>query len=481
MIQGSIAMSYLVLHMEKFKKEAIRGIQSHNRRERESHSNPDIDYDRSAANYELHEAAASNYAEAIQNRIDELLLVKAVRKDAVRMCGLIVTSDKAFFDGLTPEETRRFFEESKAFLTEFVGAENVVSAMVHMDEKTPHMHFLHVPVTPDGRLNANKIYTRQSLRKLQSGLPAHLQSRGFVIERGVEQTPGSTKKHLDTREFKQQQEALEKLIQESEETSRNSRQLISALEQREEELRKSIEEYERQAEEAEKVLREETDLPKASFLNYPSVLKKASSLIEELKKALAVKHLVQTEKEILQREVDTLRGKLTRLEAGYTAHRKQSHEEKEELEALRSVLEGLEVDGIITGAIASDYQWDRINHICEDLNLKVFSPLWRKNPLVVMENMIESGVRSVIATVAAEGLNEKWLGRELDHKTLEDLKILNERYKVSVSGEGGEYESLTLDSPLHKKSMEIKSFEVIESRDNSRMHVKEVALIDKQK
>ena len=95
--------------------------------------------------------------------------------------------------------------------------------------------------------------------------------------------------------------------------------------------------------------------------------------------------------------------------------------------------------------------------------------------------MIESGVRSVIATVAAEGLNEKWLGRELDHKTLEDLKILNERYKVSVSGEGGEYESLTLDSPLHKKSMEIKSFEVIESRDNSRMHVKEVALIDKQK
>ena len=325
-------MSYLVLHMEKFKKEAIRGIQSHNRRERESHSNPDIDYDRSAANYELHEAASSNYAEAIQNRIDELLLVKAVRKDAVRMCGLIVTSDKAFFDGLTPEETRRFFEESKAFLTEFVGAENVVSAMVHMDEKTPHMHFLHVPVTPDGRLNANKIYTRQSLRKLQSELPAYLQSRGFVIERGVEQTPGSVKKHLDSREFKQQQEALEKLIQESEETSRNSRQLISALEQREEELRKSIEEYERQAEEAEKVLREETDLPKASFLNYPSVLKKASSLIEELKKALAVKHLVQTEKEILQREVDTLRGKLTRLEAGYTAHRKQSHEEKEELE-----------------------------------------------------------------------------------------------------------------------------------------------------
>ena len=73
---------------------------------------------------------------------------------------------------------------------DFVGAENVVSAMVHMDEKTPHMHFFHVSVTQDGRLNANKIYTRQSLRKLQSELPAYLQSRGFAIERGVEQTPG---------------------------------------------------------------------------------------------------------------------------------------------------------------------------------------------------------------------------------------------------------------------------------------------------
>ena len=325
-------MSYLVLHMDKFKKEAIRGIQSHNRRERESHSNPDIDYDRSAANYELHEAASSNYAEAIQNRIDDLLLVKAVRKDAVRMCGLIVTSDKAFFDGLTPEETRRFFEESKAFLTEFVGAENVVSAMVHMDEKTPHMHFFHVPVTQDGRLNANKIYTRQSLRKLQSELPAYLQSRGFAIERGVEQTPGSAKKHLDTREFKQQKEELARLAQEVAVLMRDSLRSLGLLGQREEKLKKSIEAYERQAEEAEKVLRDEHSLPKASLFNYPSVLKKASSLIEELKKALAVKHLVQTEKEILQREVDTLRGKLTRLEAGYTAHRKQSHEEKEELE-----------------------------------------------------------------------------------------------------------------------------------------------------
>lgn len=327
-------MSLFVLHMDKFKKDAIRGIQSHNRRERESHSNPDIDYSRSTGNYDLHESASDNYAQAIQNRIDDLLMVKAVRKDAVHMCGLIVSSDKEFFDKLNADETKRFFEEAATYLTDFVGKENVISAMVHMDEKTPHMHFLHVPVTPDGRLSANSIYTRASLKKLQTELLTYLQGRGFDIQRGVEQKPGAAKKHLDTREFKQQQEALNNLILESEELAQNSRQILDALEQREEELKKNIETYEQQAEEAEKILREDSALPKASIFNYQSVLKKASSFIAELKKALAVTHIAQKQKENLQREVDTLRTKQTRLEAEYTAHRKQSHEEKEELETL---------------------------------------------------------------------------------------------------------------------------------------------------
>ncbi len=310
--------------MDKFKKDAIRGIQSHNRRERESHSNPDIDYSRSVANYDLHESASDNYAQAIQNRIDDLLMVKAVRKDAVHMCGLIVSSGKEFFDKLNADETRRFFEEAAAYLTEFVGKENIVSAMVHMDEKTPHMHFLHVLVTPDGRISANSIYTHASLKKLQTELPSYLQSRGFDIQRGVEQKPSSAKKHLDTREFKQQQEALDRLILESEEFVQSSRQTIDALEQREDELKKSLKEYERQAEEAEKILQGESSLPKPSLFNYQSVLKKA----------VAVKHVVQEQKENLQREVEELRKKQTQLETKYTAHRKQSHEEKEELEGL---------------------------------------------------------------------------------------------------------------------------------------------------
>ena len=321
-------MSFLVLHMDKFKKEAVRVIQSHNKRERESHSNPDIYYARSAGNYDLHEHAADSYAMAIQNRIDDLLLVKAVRKDAVHMCGLIVSSDSAFFEKLSQEETRRFFEESKAFLTEFVGKENVLSAMVHMDEKTPHMHFLHVPVTPDGRLNANKIYTRESLKKLQADLPRHLQSRGFDLQRGVEQEPGAAKKHLNTREFKQQQEALHSLEKEAEAVS-------AELEHRQREesaVRERLQSYERQAQEAEKELSEQTEIPQASMFNYKAALETAHEIIERQKKALAAKSIIVSHNEKLQveienqrEEIDGLNKNLARLAAEKDEEEKRSN------------------------------------------------------------------------------------------------------------------------------------------------------------
>lgn len=319
-------MSYIVLHMDKFKKEAVRGIQSHNNRERESHSNPDIDYERSGHNYDLHQPAIGNYAEAIQNRIDDLLLVKAVRKDAVHMCGLIVSSDSAFFEKLPPEETRRFFEESKTFLVNFAGSENVVSAMVHMDEKTPHMHFLHVPVTSDGRLNANKIYTRESLKKLQTELPAYLQSRGFDLQRGVEQVPGAAKKHLNTREFKQQQ-ALHSLEKEAEAVS-------VELEQRQQEesaMREQLQAYERQAQEAEKILNEDSIIPDASLFNYKPALEKSQAIIERQKEALAVKGIVMAQNEKQQAEIHSLgetvsglKEKLTQSEAARAEEQKRS-------------------------------------------------------------------------------------------------------------------------------------------------------------
>lgn len=311
-------MSFLVLHMDKFKKEAVRGIQSHNLRERKSHSNPDIDYQRSAGNYELLESASDDYARAVQNRIDDLLLAKAVRRDAVHMCGLIVSSDREFFWRLGPEETRRFFEESKAFLTEFVGKENVISAMVHMDEKTPHMHFLHVPVTKDGRLNAKGIYTRDSLKMLQTEFHRHLHSKGFAIQRGVEQEPGAKKKHLDTREFKQQQEELNGMRAEMRELGREALSLIGEMglrRDKEAALEERLQSYETQAQEAEKILREDTDIPEASVFNFKSSLEKARQIIVLQNKALATKRVHADKAQKLEAEVATLQAKCKNLEA----------------------------------------------------------------------------------------------------------------------------------------------------------------------
>ena len=321
-------MSFLVLHMDKFKKEAVRGIQSHNKRERESHSNPDIDYERSAGNYDLHESASLDYAVAVQNRIDDLLLVKAVRHDAVHLCGLIVSSDSEFFKNLSPEESKHFFEESKAFLTEFVGSENVISA-VHMDEKTPHMHFLHVPVTEDGRLNANKIYTRESLKKLQTEMPEYLQSKGFNLQRGVEQVPGAAKKHLNTREFKQQQNALDLLQQQVEAVYIDLEQGL----QEESKMQERVQSYERQAQEAEKILGEDTALPDASMFNYKTTLEKAQRIIEQQKKALASKHLLAAHNEKQQQEIESLKKtvnglneKIIHMEASHTEEQKRSNQ-----------------------------------------------------------------------------------------------------------------------------------------------------------
>ena len=325
-------MSTLILHMSKFKKDAIRGIQSHNRRERESHSNPDIDYSRSQENYDLCDKAASNYAEAIQARIDDLLMVKAVRKDAVHMCGLIISSDKSFFTRMGKEETRRFFEEAAAYLTDFVGKENVISAMVHMDEKTPHMHFLHVPVTQDGRLSANSIYTRASLKKLQTELPIYLQSRGFDIQRGVEQKPGSAKKHLDTREFKQQQESLAGLRREADAVAHEALQLIGEMIERrkqEEVLQERLQSMEQQSREAEAILSDMPELPQASLLNYKSVLKQAQTIMTQQQKSLAEKSMIAAARDKLQAENKTLEKRLQELSRQYSLLKAQYAQEQE--------------------------------------------------------------------------------------------------------------------------------------------------------
>jgi diphthine-ammonia ligase len=152
--------------------------------------------------------------------------------------------------------------------------------------------------------------------------------------------------------------------------------------------------------------------------------------------------------------------------------------EQGDMEGLKNALEGLDIEGVVTGAVWSDYQWDRMNMVCGDLGLKVITPLWRKDQEMILREMIDSGIKAIIVGCYAEGLDESWLGRLINSEAVEELKKIREKYGISVIGEGGEYESLTLDSPMHKFPLEIVSSEVEWKKNNGTLRVKNARLVN---
>jgi len=200
-------MSYAVCRMQKMKAHDLKGIQFHNQRERESRTNPDIDKSQTEKNYDLVHDGKIDYNEHVKEIIESQKTgSRKTRKDAVVVNELLVTSDKDFFDRLDPAEQKRFFEESFKLFSERYGKQNIAYATVHMDEKTPHMHVGVVPMR-DGKLQGKNVFNRQELLWIQDKFPEHMQKLGFDLERGEK---GSTREHLDTREFKKQ--TLEKEI-----------------------------------------------------------------------------------------------------------------------------------------------------------------------------------------------------------------------------------------------------------------------------
>ncbi len=218
---GVIILSHLVCHMGKFTGGNVGGLQKHNQRENKNYGNENIDISKSHLNYDLQNQEHIRYSSKVKEIIKENRVSdKAVRKDAIVYVDTVVGSDKEFFNKLSPEDTRRFFEQSYEYLQKKVGEKNVVSAVVHMDETkgvggSPHMHFSFVPMNEDGTLSAKKKINRNFLREVQDEFPRYLKERGFDIERGME---NSTRKHLEPLEFKKQElkKDIEKAKQEQE-------------------------------------------------------------------------------------------------------------------------------------------------------------------------------------------------------------------------------------------------------------------------
>lgn len=202
-MRGGNKVGYAVVHMMKIKSGAVGGIQSHNNREHEPKTNPDVDMSRSEDNYDL--ISCDNYKRSIKEKLSNLVeSSRAVRKDAVVVCNFIVTSDNETMNALGADHQREFFEDSVKWFSDRYGADRVLNATVHMDETTPHLHIGVMPITQDGRLSAKAIFTKTEMKAIQTEFARDVGEK-YGLERGVE---GSERTHLSEARFKEQK-ALE--------------------------------------------------------------------------------------------------------------------------------------------------------------------------------------------------------------------------------------------------------------------------------
>ena len=192
---------HAILRFEKHKGNPARPLEAHHERQKEQYaSNPDIDTSRSKYNFHIVKPEG-RYYHFIQNRIEQAGC--RTRKDSTRFVDTLITASPEFFKGKSPKEIQAFFQRAADFLIGRVGRENIVSAVVHMDEKTPHLHLTFVPLTKDNRLCAKEIIgNRANLTKWQDDFHAYMVEKYPDLERG-ESASKTGRKHIPTRLFKQ--------------------------------------------------------------------------------------------------------------------------------------------------------------------------------------------------------------------------------------------------------------------------------------
>ena len=207
---------YGILRFKKYKGPAISPIEAHNERTKEQYaSNPDIDTNRSRYNLHLVQPQGRYREEA-----DRMIAAAhcRVRKDSVRVVEALVTASPEFFKDKTNREIRAYFAYALKFLEGRQRPDTFLSAVVHMDEKTPHLHLCFVPLTADGRLSAKEIIgNRKNLVKWQDEFWQHMVKQYPELERG-ESASQTGREHIPPRIFKEmtqltkQKEQLDALL-----------------------------------------------------------------------------------------------------------------------------------------------------------------------------------------------------------------------------------------------------------------------------
>ena len=302
---------YAIMRFAKYKGPEITNIEAHNERRKEKYaSNPDIDLSRSKYNFHLIEPSGRYRAEA-ERQISAAGC--RTRKDSIRVVEVLFTATPDFFKSKKLPEIRQYFEETLRLFEQYQSKETIISAVVHMDEKTPHMHLSFVPLTPDGRLSAKEIVgNKKKLTWWQDKFWEHMVQKYPNLERG-ESASQTGRDHIPPRIFKemthltQQRQKLDQLLtgigpfnskKRASEISELLDSYIPAVEKMRTQLKKYSTAFTSTKAENEKLKRKNKKLSESlEEANHESVLKKLNDakLQREYEKALAVLERIPSE------------------------------------------------------------------------------------------------------------------------------------------------------------------------------------------
>ena len=205
-------MSYAIIRNTKYKRDNLKGIFRHNERRNKNYSNDNIDKEKSYLNYSLKNPKYSYEKEF--DRIREKYNLKGQIKTVSNIaCEYIITSDKEFFERIGESETKRYFETAYKFVSEYknLGEQYILSAKVHMDEQSPHLHLVFLPVVHTQDKKGNNIdklacsefwKAKDSYRQLQNAFYDYMVSHNFELDRGLPKEE-TGREHLDLKEYKE--------------------------------------------------------------------------------------------------------------------------------------------------------------------------------------------------------------------------------------------------------------------------------------
>ena len=205
-------MSYAIIRNTKYKRDNLKGIFRHNERRNKNYSNDNIDKEKSYLNYSLKKPKYS-YEKEFDRIREEYNLKGQIKTVSNIACEYIITSDKEFFERIGEKETKRYFEVAYQFVCEYknLGEQYILSAKVHMDEQSPHLHLVFLPVVHTQDKKGNKIdklacsefwKAKDSYRQLQNAFYDYMVSHDFELERGLPKEE-TGREHLDLKEYKE--------------------------------------------------------------------------------------------------------------------------------------------------------------------------------------------------------------------------------------------------------------------------------------